>query len=145
MPWSTPPAPRTAAECKNLSSRLGTGLWLFAVAVSLRHGPTSRLCGMGYRASRGSHSVITSHRNDRLLEHQRKAKDLMATRSTGRLTPEASAELENAVAHDMGMTDHQVANREARLNKVEAQVQALSEAVVAIAEPSDTWTMPCRR
>ena len=70
---------------------------------------------------------------------QRNAKELMAKLpNAGRLTAEASAELENAIENDLRTASQQIASSEARLSKAEEQIQAPADAVVAIAEPSDT-------
>ena len=70
--------------------------------------------------------------------NKRKAKELIAKLAVGRLTREDDEELENAIENDLNTASQQGASSEARLIKVEAQVHALSDAVVAIAEPSDT-------
>ncbi len=64
-----------------------------------------------------------------------KALDLLKNASPG-LSPEDRTNLETAIEHDLDTAAASAASETERLEKVEGQVHALSDAVVAIAEPS---------
>jgi hypothetical protein len=68
-----------------------------------------------------------------------KAIDMVANSSEGldRLSPADRTTLEDAVEQDLNAASDRAARDEERLSKIEGQVHALSDAVIAIAEPSD--------
>ena len=67
-----------------------------------------------------------------------KAVDIIAALSAGaELSQEDRTMLEDAVEQDLDATSHDAAHDEDRLKKLEGQVHALSDAVIAIGEPSD--------
>jgi hypothetical protein len=53
------------------------------------------------------------------------------------LSPEDRKMIEDAIEQDLDAASRQVAADHGRLQKLEGQVEALSDAVIAIAEPSD--------
>jgi hypothetical protein len=66
-----------------------------------------------------------------------KARDMMTHgSSTHGMSPKDQAELEDAIEQDLDTASHQAADSEERLTRVEGQVQALSDAIIVIAEPS---------
>ena len=70
-----------------------------------------------------------------------KAVDMMKNLSMGdgvdALSPEDRTMIEDAIEADLDAESQHAANDEARLTKLEGQVHAQSEAIIAIAQPSD--------
>ena len=67
-----------------------------------------------------------------------KALDMMArSPASDAMAPTDRAALEDAIEHDLDTASHQAEDSETRLTRIEGQVEALSDAIIAIAEPSD--------
>ena len=66
-----------------------------------------------------------------------KAHDMMShLSSSDSMSPKDKAVLEDALEQDLDTASHQAADNQDRLTKLEGQVHALSNAIIAIAEPS---------